>query len=444
MKKIVIVAISLVLVFVLGMTAILGAYLLLNKEDGATFKNVHRYVTLPDYTDPAFAVSAEELALRVAEQKERLLSSHLCSTPKTEGVVSEGDRVYIYYKGTLVLFDGEVSLKVGSEELKAVSGFEKALKKAEFQNGKARFNLTTPRDFSYPAFLPAKGIDNDYRYFAGKKTVVELWVDGKEGTVTDGELLVGQLRWTEPDFSGGSYTEKDENQNKEPDAQKGYPLIVGSGTMIKGFEEELLGMEIFENTQETVKLHFPAPYPANQMLSGLAAEFEVTLLATEHLEKYTLPAEWMGLVSSIRQSQRETSYIPNVRFLETLALRYADDYDGFLLELERLEKAQMVLDLLMEGAIKHKEVENSTAVLEKKTVLLKLAKELGFTKLSKLKIGEQNYCKELYYFVFYGDGELWNRSFPGVYYEFTPYAPKKEEILGIWALFTLTDTVPEQ
>ena len=440
MKKIVIVAVSLILVFVLGLTSILGAYLLLNKEDGVTFKNVHRYVTLPDYTDPAFAVSAEELALRVAEQKERLLSSHLCGTPKTEGVVSEGDRVYIYYKGTLVLFDGEVSLKVGSEELKAVSGFEKALKKAKFQNGKARFDLTTPQDFSYPAFLPANGIDNDYRYFAGKKTVVELWVDGKEGTVTDGELLVGQLRWTEPDFSGGSYTEKDEIYKKEPNAQKGYPLIVGSGAMIKGFEEGLLGMEIFENSQKTVKLHFPAPYPANQMLAGLAAEFEVTLLATEHLEKYTLPAEWSSLVSSITK----TSRIPNVRFLETLALRYADDYDGFLLELERLEKAQMVLDLLMEGTIKHKEVENSTPVLEKMTVLLKLAKELGFTKLSKLKTEEQNYCKELYNFVFYADEELWNQSFSGVCCDVALYAPKKEEILGIWALLTLTDTVPEQ
>ena len=75
---------------------------------------------------------------------------------------------------------------------------------------------------------------------------------------------------------------------------------------------------------------------------------------------------------------------------------------------------------------------------------VKLAKELGFTKLLKLQTGEQNYCKELYDFVFYADEELWNQSFRGTYYDSIPDVPKKEEILGIWALLTLTDTVPEQ
>lgn len=55
---------------------------------------------------------------------------------------------------------------------------------------------------------------------------------------------------------------------------KGYPLEIGSGSFIPGFEDQLLGAKAGE--ERTVKVNFPEDYFASE-LAGKEAEFKVTI-----------------------------------------------------------------------------------------------------------------------------------------------------------------------
>ena len=55
-------------------------------------------------------------------------------------------------------------------------------------------------------------------------------------------------------------------------------VLIGSGTFIPGFEDQLIGLAAGEN--KTVKVTFPATYPA-QNLAGKEAEFDVTAKSIE-------------------------------------------------------------------------------------------------------------------------------------------------------------------
>ncbi len=65
-----------------------------------------------------------------------------------------------------------------------------------------------------------------------------------------------------------------------------YPLTLGSGSMIDGFEEGLYGAKIGET--KTLKLKFPDPYKTNEELSGKDVTFEVKVLNKKVKEPATL------------------------------------------------------------------------------------------------------------------------------------------------------------
>ena len=59
-------------------------------------------------------------------------------------------------------------------------------------------------------------------------------------------------------------------------AQKKYPLVVGSGQFIPGFEEQLIGLKT--NEEKEFEINFPEKYH-NAMLAGKPAKFKVKVLA---------------------------------------------------------------------------------------------------------------------------------------------------------------------
>ena len=70
-------------------------------------------------------------------------------------------------------------------------------------------------------------------------------------------------------------------------SSKGYPLAVGSGTFISGFEEGLVGAKAGDTV--TLDLHFPDPYTVNPDYAGKPVRFEVKILKvyTQILPEYT-------------------------------------------------------------------------------------------------------------------------------------------------------------
>jgi trigger factor len=323
--------------------AAVALLLLISMVGCGTFSyNIKSYVKVADYNngDVVF-VDKDKLDKAVKEAVDNLIDSYPEIKDKTEGTVAKDDTVYIYYEGTLILFEGETTIKVDSDEVKAVVGFNEALKKAEFKDGKASFELTLDKAFTVPAFAkkveapkeddtskddtskddaakaapaaepseeePSKGSSSSSTtstpsYFAGKKTKVEITIEGKNGKVTDGEELKMTLRWTEPGFDGGTYNKATEDEaNKKNSAsasasaststseepkKPGYALKIGSNSFIKGFEDGLIGVSVAVNTEKLLKLTFPTPYSSKPALAGVDVEFAVTILSvTEEIKR---------------------------------------------------------------------------------------------------------------------------------------------------------------
>ncbi|OGY41478.1 MAG: trigger factor [Candidatus Buchananbacteria bacterium RBG_13_36_9] len=90
----------------------------------------------------------------------------------------------------------------------------------------------------------------------------------------------------------------------ESGAQKKYPLIVGLGHFIPGFEEQLIGLKT--NEEKEFELTFPEKYHNNN-LAGKPAKFKVKLLA---VYKRTLPelnddfAKGLGIESMVKLKEQ--------------------------------------------------------------------------------------------------------------------------------------------
>ena len=70
-----------------------------------------------------------------------------------------------------------------------------------------------------------------------------------------------------------------------------YPLTLGSGSMIDGFEEGIYGAKIGETL--TLNLKFPDPYKNNEDLSGKPVTFEIKVLNKLVKQKATLNEEFV-------------------------------------------------------------------------------------------------------------------------------------------------------
>ncbi|MCM1102948.1 MAG: trigger factor [Clostridium sp.] len=115
-------------------------------------------------------------------------------------------------------------------------------------------------------------------------------------------------------FEGGS----------TPDGES-WSTVIGSGNMIPGFEDGIIGMEIGE-TRDVV-CTFPDPYSPNPDLSGKEAVFTITLLSitervypeltTELLEEigssYATPEEALSAIRTLLENEAQSNYNNNVR-----------------------------------------------------------------------------------------------------------------------------------
>ena len=85
----------------------------------------------------------------------------------------------------------------------------------------------------------------------------------KKGTAKKGNVAVVDYKGTinGKAFDGGTGSDME--------------VELGSGSMIEGFEDGIIGMKVGE--KKTLNLTFPASYPANQDLAGKDVKFKVTL-----------------------------------------------------------------------------------------------------------------------------------------------------------------------
>ena len=101
-------------------------------------------------------------------------------------------------------------------------------------------------------------IDNQIKALLAQKSTLEE----KDGEVSNGDV-------TTIDFEGFKDGEAFQGGKGED-----YPLVIGSGSFIPGFEEALIGMEVGE--EKSIDLTFPETYHAEE-LKGQAVTFKVKI-----------------------------------------------------------------------------------------------------------------------------------------------------------------------
>jgi len=77
--------------------------------------------------------------------------------------------------------------------------------------------------------------------------------------------------------------------------EKKYPLVLGDGMMIPGFEEQVEGMK--KDEEKEFQLKFPAVYQ-NKMLAGKLCDFKVKLLSVYNRELPELNDDWAKTVGA--------------------------------------------------------------------------------------------------------------------------------------------------
>ena len=134
----------------------------------------------------------------------------------------------------------------------------------------------------------------------------------------------------------------------ENGSAESYPLEIGSGSFIPGFEEQLEGMKVGETRK--IKVTFPENYGAKE-LAGKEAEFEVTLqeiqekvpaeinddLAKKYLNNENATVEDLKeyVKNSILQKKKAETYAPlKEKILECLVEKYDIDLPENIVEQE--------------------------------------------------------------------------------------------------------------
>ena len=159
-------------------------------------------------------------------------------------------------------------------------------------------------------------------------TVTDRPVKDKDMTIIDFEGFVDGKA-----FEGG----KGEN----------YPLTIGSGSFIPGFEDQLIGAKIDEETE--VKVTFPEAYHAGE-LKGKDAVFKVTVHEIKEKELPDLDDEFASEVSEF----------------DTLA-EYKEDVKKKLLEKKENEAKAKREDAVIEAIVKDSKMDIPDAMIDTQT-----------------------------------------------------------------------------
>lgn len=101
----------------------------------------------------------------------------------------------------------------------------------------------------------------------------------QKSTMTDADTPVAQGHWVEISFDG-----KIDGVSQEKLKSDHHPLVVGSGAMVPGFEDALVGMK--KDEKKEIHITFPKDYFAKD-IAGKKADFAVTV---HEIKNINLPA----------------------------------------------------------------------------------------------------------------------------------------------------------
>ena len=143
----------------------------------------------------------------------------------------------------------------------------------------------------------------------------------------------------------------DDKGNSIPNtASKNHPVILGSNTMIPGFEDKIIGMNIGEDKEFDIT--FPKNYHATAM-QGKKVKFKVTLGRLEEKIEQKLDKELIKKVTGQEQSVADFKKAIEADLLNEMNMRAKQEHDNKVVqEIIKITKADLP-DMLIEEEIKY-------------------------------------------------------------------------------------------
>lgn len=179
--------------------------------------------------------------------------------------------------------------------------------------------------------------------------------------------FVGKMDGVE--FDGGSAEDTD--------------LLLGSGSMIDGFEEGIVGMQLEET--KTIDVTFPEDY-SSEDLAGKAAQFEITLNAiyAESLfddARKELEAAREEEIEAVKSQYAWTAVVNNANFVkypESAVKKLANDLYAYY-EMAYYQYIQYGLTLESLGITEEYCIESAQSTIKQELVLYSIVKANGYT-----------------------------------------------------------------
>lgn len=131
-------------------------------------------------------------------------------------------------------------------------------------------------------------------------------------------------------------------------ASKNHPVILGSKTMIPGFEEQVIGMKVGE--EKEFDIQFPEEYHAKEM-QGRKVKFKLKLGRLEEKEAQVLDEAMVEKIVGVKQSPEEFKKRIEEDLLEEMKRRAQSDVDNKVIaEIVKITQAELP-DSLVEDEI---------------------------------------------------------------------------------------------
>jgi len=149
-----------------------------------------------------------------------------------------------------------------------------------------------------------------------KVTKEEIKVDDKEveKMINDLRKMRAQEVVVERAVKQGDFTEVDFTVSLDGvvidgGTSKKYPLVIGEGTMIPGFEDQLVGMN--KDEEKNFQLKFPDQYQ-NKMLSGKMCDFKVKVLSVYERTLPEVNDDWVKTLGASNVTDLKTKIKDNL------------------------------------------------------------------------------------------------------------------------------------
>ncbi len=275
---------------------------------------------------------------------------------------------------------------VANEQYRKVLADEKLIPVSDPEIKESKFEENEDMDLTLVVTLKPEPVLGEYKGLAVEKKTVEIkdedvqkaledmqsraakMVEAKDAVIAKGDFAI-------IDFAGSV-----DGEAFAGGEGKGYPLEVGSGSFIPGFEDQLVGLKAGDSTD--VKVTFPEDYFTKE-LAGKEAVFKVNIQDVKRKELPEINDE-MVAANSDSKTVEEFKTKTKERMEKSATSQAQAEYEKALLDMAVANATFEVPDIMVEDRVNHM-IEEMSLNLESRKMSLDMYLKYTGQDMAKLR-----------------------------------------------------------